>query len=334
MLTLSSFAVAMSDPATNVDIDAIRAQMEQEETRGSAALPLIDGLEEFWTTIALPDGWVSKTLVIRPKSLSGSNPLIVAWHGGGWFLGSPNMCRRPGREWAQKYGAVVVCPSYKLSPENPFPAPTKSAWDIMVDISKSAESVFGANLDAGLIVSGWSAGGNLAAVITGISLCGDSGDLDHEELAKPLTGAFLNCPLLLTDGMIPQEYKHDFTSLVDNCTSEGLDSAGVKMMYDFLAPNIHSPWYSAFNAIRLADERNISYATTLPIYIQVAQLDPLRDDGILFSKFVASKGFKTKLDIFSLDGHIGWTTMPLPSKSVNPTPEEATMAAIEWIMSQ
>jgi acetyl esterase/lipase len=325
-------------PQVPPEREAQRKMMHELELSGIKQLgPIPDSIEEFWTTIPLSDGWESKTKVMRPKQMSpgGKHPLIVLFHGGAFFVGTPDQVNRPARDFAEKFGAVVVCPSYKLAPENPWPTQMHNGLDILVYLSKNAESKFGANLDApdgGFIVGGFSAGGTIAAVIAGISVFGD-GKNPAPKLPKPLTGAFFGVTSFVVNEIVPEEYKSIFTSRVENANVEGLNAAGVQIALKALqCTDYHSPWFSPVNHFTGANS-NLT-AKHPPTYIQVGKYDPLRDDGIIYQKILASHEIPTRFDLFPDDGHVAWTAQPNLSKSTNPTIGEATMSGMEWLLQQ
>src|SRR5581483_5076043 len=59
---------------------------------------------------------------------TGSLPVIVYFHGGGFVAGSIDACARPCGNLAAELGAIVVTPSYRLAPEAPFPAATDDTY--------------------------------------------------------------------------------------------------------------------------------------------------------------------------------------------------------------
>lgn len=318
------------------DWTAPRQIMYQMEQSGIQALgPIPESIEEFWTTIPLPDGWESKTKVMRPKQMTplGKHPLIVLFHGGAFVVGSPDQVNRPARDFAEKFGAVVVCPSYKLAPENPWPTQMRNGWDILSYLTKNAESKFGANLDApngGFVVGGFSAGAALSAVLAGISAAGDGVDAP---LAKPLTGVFAAVPGLLVDEIVPEEYKALWTSRIENENAEGLNASKVQLVLNVMqCTDYHSPWFSPINIFAAGKGHDVA-ALHASAYIQVCQHDPYRDDGVVYEKVLAGYGVPTRIDLFPDDGHGGWTALSAPTKSTNPTMGEATMNGMEWLLS-
>ncbi|KAH8898273.1 alpha/beta-hydrolase [Thozetella sp. PMI_491] len=304
--------------------------------------PLPDSIEEFWTELRLPCGWNSRAKVVRPKGASVSaagaeqkHPLIVLFHGGGFAVGTPNMVTRPARECAHEFGAVVVCPTYKLiEPGVAFPAPTKSGWDILAYLAEHAEREFGASLDGpggGFIVGGLSAGASLSAVLAGIDAFGDGAELEPGSLAKQITGVFLNCPLLLTEEIVPPDYKPTWTSREDNKDSPNLGSKDVEHILKNLQPDRFSPWFSPFNATTSRKGKEPDWSQLPPIYVQVGDLDPLRDDGVVLAKFAEQRKAKTALYIIPRDGHAAWAALPWIS-DIYPLIGESTMNAMAWLL--
>lgn len=79
-------------------------------------------IDEFYKTFTLPNGYDANLKIWRSNTTPLSErPLILLFHGGGFFGGSIEMMTRPGRELAKAFGAVVVSSSYRLAPENRWP---------------------------------------------------------------------------------------------------------------------------------------------------------------------------------------------------------------------
>lgn len=90
-------------------------------------------------------------------------PIVVNFHGGGFTLG----CATDDGRWArcilQEVGAVVVSVTYRRGPEYPFPAAVDDGVDALQYLSSHAAEL---GLDASrIILSGFSAGGNLAVTV-------------------------------------------------------------------------------------------------------------------------------------------------------------------------
>lgn len=294
--------------------------------------PLHDTLEELQIHIPVQSGWQSRTKVVRPKlGRTARRPLIVHFFGGGMMVGEPEQLLSPAREFAEAYGAVVVLPSYRLVPDVRWPVPYQDGWDILVWLSKHAEAELGANLDAGFIVGGVSAGASVSAVCGGLAMFPKSKEAQAApKLSKPLTGQFLCVPVLLVEEIVPEKYRAFFTSREENKNSEGLNAASLKEVMDGLqCTDYKSLWFSP--AATLSNQEPV---TKIPVYLEHCGLDPLRDDATIYSKLLESRGIPTRVTLLPEDVHNSWTVVDSsPKMSKNPTMEEAQMAGMKWLLS-
>jgi acetyl esterase len=111
-----------------------------------------------------PDGTIPARLY-TPEAASGPGPVLAYFHGGGWALGGVEVSDSFCRHMAQKLGIRVVSVEYRKPPEHVFPA----AYDDCLNATNwitSAPEELGANVTA-VVISGDSAGGNVAAAISG-----------------------------------------------------------------------------------------------------------------------------------------------------------------------
>lgn len=201
---LSSVSDFPSEPVERRD-QLRRWEKDLSDTLG----PTPPDLEEIYTTAPLPGRRTSELKVVRPKKAAdGPFPLIVLFHGGAFTAGTVEQVTRPARDFACRYHAVVVAPTYRFAPEHPFPAGIEDAWAALVWLAENAGSQFEAKPDRGFVLGGFSAGGNFAAVLSAIAV---------ERGLKPgLTGVFISLPLLLVEEIVPEKYRNEWTSRVDN----------------------------------------------------------------------------------------------------------------------
>ena len=89
-------------------------------------------------------------------------PVLVFFHGGGFFIGSIDTHDPVCRELAARSGWLVVSVEYRLAPEHPFPAAADDCFAALQWCAAEAASIGGD--PPRLAVGGDSAGGNLAAV--------------------------------------------------------------------------------------------------------------------------------------------------------------------------
>lgn len=312
-----------------VDLNDRRQQSEvMIETVLKSFPPLSSDFEEYWIDIPIND-WTSKTKIIKPKNRS-SLPLIVMFYGGGFAGGSPSQMTRPGREWAEKFGACVALPSYRLCPEVKFPVPQQDSYEAVRWLSLNAEKELGADLSSAFIVGGVSAGGTMAAAIAGLNTNAHSRDVGRQipNLAKPLTGVYLACPQVFTEDTLPSEYKSIWRSREDNKDVEPLTADRLDMILTLLDADPKSPWFSPGPGLSWSSD---SYP---PTYFQACGGDVLRDDAVVLEKILSERGIRTKIDVFHEDPHATWSVVPYESKSSNPTLEEGTMNGMEWLLQQ
>lgn len=327
---------------TATDTNTQRQNFQNFEQLANSRLPpLLETLEEYWTDIPLPDSWLSHTLVVRPKpvvvdsfaqyprittSRTPKRPLMVYFHGGSFITGSPLQLVHPARLIAQSFNATVICPSYRLAPEHPWPSATRDCLELVQAISSQPHLYQGANPSHGFVLAGVSVGANMAAVVAGLT----SSDPAQYPLLRPLTGLYLAVPILLTEQMIPQEYREIWTSRIDNRQSRYPDVDTITKQIGCTEADLTSPWFSPINILGGERPTSIRYP---PIYLQAGGLDPVRDDAVVFQRILTAHEVPTKLDVFSEDGHDALSSFNLvfPPRSKSPTIEEGTLDGILWL---
>ena len=102
--------------------------------------------------------------IVRPKGATGTLPLLMYFHGGGWVLGDKITHDRLVREIADGVQATVVFVDYVNSPEAKYPTQNEQAYASMLYAVEHAGEL---NVDASrLAIMGDSVGGNMSAVVT------------------------------------------------------------------------------------------------------------------------------------------------------------------------
>jgi len=334
-------------------MDALVARREANnkwEQEGFEALgPPPSGVSESWIDITLPDGWVSRTAVMwpesEPDSLPGPCPLIVYFHGGGYLFGYPGQVGLPARGYAQHFRAVVACPSYKFTPENPFPGSVHSAWEVcawLSDPSNLNEGVLkgtGVRVDPrlGFVVGGLSAGGNMAAVIGGIQALGGAASAEAKGLAplrSPVTGIFASIPVIVHEDMLPERYEGTFRSREENSKGggEGLTTAVVRDVERILQPEYSSPWYSPLN-IDFSDPE-LRRRHPAKVFIQAGIRDPLRDDAVIYDKWLQeTEVADSRVVVLEGMGHAAWISPDWPGSN-KPAMRAASLDGMGWLLGR
>ncbi|KKY36380.1 putative alpha beta hydrolase fold-3 domain-containing protein [Diaporthe ampelina] len=305
-------------------------------------------LVESTVEIPLQDGTSSRTVITRPASPAPNRegyPLVVLLFGGGWSGGMPEMMLAPARGFAALLGAVVACPSYKVAPEDPFPAPMQSAWEAVAWLSRpdnlnrgvlaEGDGVF-IDPSRGFVVGGASAGAHIAAVIAGISAAAaaDEGSELVRGLAPlrhPLTGVFASVPALLAEAVaLPAEYAPLWTSRVDNADALVMKTEQMHACEKRLAPDFGSPWFSPLNL----DLRSLKGRHPPRVYLQAGELDCLRDDAVVYGRIMSDNGVsETRIDVVKDLGHIGWVTLPVPDAHTDQI-KTTSLDGMAWLLQK
>jgi acetyl esterase/lipase len=299
------------------ELQALRERVEDGERMLVLALGRLDpSLEEFYDEVPMLDGHKNKLKIVRPKEKPAAGyPLIVLFHGGAFSLGSQEMMARPARDFALRFGAVVVSSTYRLAPENKFPIPMQDGIETIAWLGKNSMSKFDANPELAFIVGGVSAGATIAAVA-----CQQA--MDTGMSPKP-TGAFIVLPFLLVDDIVPEKYREEWKSRDEFPDAPTLNSEAIKDILKKLGPDTKSPLFSPFNS----PSPHIGLPRT---YIQVGGKDPLRDDGKIFHKVLLENGVEARYDCYSGLAHEAWTILPSPN-----SPEDLgtrTLDAMAWLL--
>jgi cation diffusion facilitator CzcD-associated flavoprotein CzcO/acetyl esterase/lipase len=231
-------------------------------------------------TLPGADGHPLAYRLYRPAS-DGPHPIVCYFHGGGWVLGSATSDDPFCRDLCVHTNAVVISVDYRHAPEAPFPAAVDDGFAALEWVAAHAESLGG--IPGRLVVAGWSAGGNVAAVaaqraraaggpalagqllicpVTDLSRAHPSRDenADGYVLTRPLMNWFIDhyradgasplaSPLLSEgfDGLPPAAiFTAEFDPLRDegNAYAEALAAAGVRVVHEQCRGQIHTAFHA------------------------------------------------------------------------------------------
>ena len=226
------------------------------------------------TTVASTDqtipgpGGALPVRIYTPKNATGTLPVIVYYHGGGWVIANKDVYDGGARAISRFANAIVVSVDYRLAPEHPFPAAHDDAlatykWALM-----NAASIHGDPKRVG--IAGESAGGNLA-VATAIAA-------RDQKLQQP-TAVVSVYPIAGTDTMT--------ASYVENANAKPLNRT---MMSWFLKHTLQKPADMTDTRINLV---NANLAGLPPTTIINAQIDPLLSDGEMLTAKLKAAGVQT-----------------------------------------
>ncbi|KAH8100021.1 Alpha/Beta hydrolase protein [Cristinia sonorae] len=267
--------------------------------------------------VHLPDGATTAARTITPISpeTGKSYPCIVWVHGGG---GNVDFDDYRMRIIAMKYQLVAVLLDYRLAPEHPFPIPHRDAYEGLKWVAKDGHT-FGADLAQGFILGGTSAGGNIAATLA------HKAQSDPFFEGKRLTGHILTMPSLIHPHGYPERYSTELQSIN---IPDGAKWTCLPKEYavDMFVEGLQSPPTDPEGSPLLYPKRHI----LPPTYLQIAGLDPLRDEGILYERLLREAGVKTRISIYPgvpHGFHLAWPHMTASQKC-----EEDLKAGVKWLL--
>ncbi|TRX90857.1 hypothetical protein FHL15_008261 [Xylaria flabelliformis] len=323
--------------ASKQSIQERRQVMAKAEAEGLEYIgPCPSHLGEAWIDIPLPDGQTNRTKVVWPKS-SAPCPLVIYYHGGGLSRCSPDLVLAPARGFATMFSCVVACPTLNQLPDQAFPGPLRNAWEVCAWLSDAKNLNDGVLKDArvsvdpgrGFVVGGISSGGAAAAVIGTIPGAISAGFEDFvgvTPLQSIITGIFAGIPFLVTEAMLPAQYRDIFRSRDENKVADDTARLEIESRLD-----VHSPWFSPIN-LNLS-EFKIARNHPPKVFIYGGQLDEFRDDSTIYAKWLSQlEGVQVRASVLEGEGHMGWLTPPWPASHTRRI-KETTLDGMGWLLN-
>jgi acetyl esterase len=196
----SAVAAPVLEPTTQHFIDSLKGSTPIYTLSPGAARAVLDKVQSGAVEMApatvrqvsLPIGPTGQTSVhiVRPDGASGTLPVIVYFHGGGWILGDFHTHERLVRELAAGIGAAVVFVDYTPSPEAKYPVAINEDYAVTMYVAEHAADL---NVDASrLAIAGDSVGGNMVAVVGLLAKEHNAPKISAQVLFYPVTDANLN----------------------------------------------------------------------------------------------------------------------------------------------
>jgi acetyl esterase len=217
-------------------------------------------------TIPGADGELAARVYRPSDDGSGPRPLVVYFHGGGFVLGDLRLGDWLCSQVAVTVGAVVLSVAYRLAPSHPFPAAVDDCYAAAVWAAENAAEL-GADGPIGLM--GESAGANLSAVVA--------------LLARDRGGPAIGYQALLYP---PTDMTREAASAVDALIIPASETRAFRRLYLGDA----DPRDSRASPLLAEDHSGLP-----PALIQVAEHDPLRDDGVRYAAALRRAGVPVRL---------------------------------------
>jgi len=215
-----------------------------------------------------------KLLVFQPtqKRPAQQTPGILWIHGGGYATGMAEMAyfSRP-LALVKKYGAVVVCLSYRLSTESPYPAALEDCYSALLWLKEHAYEL-GIN-SSQLMVGGESAGGGLTA-----SLCMYARDKKQVNIAFQM-------PLYpMLDDRDTDSSRNNHAPVWNTKRNHAAWRLYLKGLDD-------SPPYAA-------PARQTDYSDLPPAYTFVGDIEPFYCETLTYISNLQKAGIPAKVDVY------------------------------------
>ncbi|MBV6702032.1 alpha/beta hydrolase [Kitasatospora aureofaciens] len=252
----------MLEGVPEIDFDTVSPQeLRKSNIASAAALP---------RTVELPriEDRIVNGVDVRvywPQAEAGGLPVVVYYHGGGFFMGNLDTQDNLARSIAAQVGAIVVSVDYRLAPEHPYPAAVEDAFAALSWVGQHAAELGGD--PARIAVAGDSAGGNLAAMVAIRARDTGGPALRFQLLWYPATALDLSLP-----------------SETENADAPVLPRR---------AAELSMQWYLAgldAKALGAAPVDAASLAGLPPAYIATVQGDALRDEGLRYVELLRAAG--------------------------------------------
>lgn len=200
-------------------------------------------------------------------------PVLLFFHGGGFTIGSLATHDVLCRQLCHLAGCAVVAVDYRLAPEHKFPVAANDAWDALQWLAKHASAL---GLDGRrLAVGGDSAGGTLAAMSA--ILARDA------ELSLALQLLFYPGCAAHPDTASYRKFAQGFV----------LGEADISWFFNHYlrSPADREDWrFAPLNASEVSD--------VAPVWLGLAECDPLVDEGVMYGDKLRAAGVSVDLEIY------------------------------------
>lgn len=294
-------------------ITVIRAQIDATKEK------VTEGLRAVETSIPVENGEILVKAFIPLASTEAEKkdfPLLFYIYGGGFILGSIDNEEAFLRRLAVNSRITCVCADQRKAPEYPYPIPVDDCQAALKwALDNSAELSIN---KSGVIVGGMSSGANIATVLAHRSL-------KDPDLNGKISGQLLSLPMVISPHAYPQaeKFKSDLLSL-------DKDEDGRFVIKQHLCAFTEA-YHGKDNAANpevsplLAD----TFEGLPPAYIQVAGLDILRDEGILYESLLRKAGVPTKLDAYPGLPHGFYVSLKIKATEKQ---NKDLIAGLDWLL--
>ncbi|KAM3420434.1 hypothetical protein BST61_g3707 [Cercospora zeina] len=292
---LSDLLATLPAPAADAGIEVLKRatnQGREDQSRKEMAI-LGEKVALLDHSVPARDSQTLAARSYRPKSIPSdvTLPIYIHFHGGGFIFGTLDSEDATCARIALASDVVVFNVNYRHTPEWRYPTAWHDAEDAFEWVIANAKHFAGDPQH--IVVGGISAGGQLAAALT----------LTKKRENAPSYASIKGQVLMIPALANIDSYEHQLKQLRDPLRSSYKENefapilplSRINLMNGLLFP--HPP--------RVEDRRvNVGAASAEevqglpPTTFGIAGLDPLRDEALLYAKFLAEHGVATDVHVF------------------------------------
>ncbi|SEK52505.1 Acetyl esterase/lipase [Kosakonia sacchari] len=229
-----------------------------------AKLPAADVTEKTITVNGKP----LTLTIVKPQGATGTLPVFMFFHGGGWVLGDYPTHERFVRDLVNESGAAAVFVNYTPSPEAHFPVAINQAYEATRWVAEHGKEI---GVDGSrLALAGNSVGGNMVAAVALQAKEHHTPAIRYQVMFWPVTDARFDTG---SYNQFPNGYflsKNMMKWFWDNYTTKESDRRNI----------LASPLEASSEQLKGLP----------PTLIQTAELDVLRDEGEAFGRKLDAAG--------------------------------------------
>jgi acetyl esterase len=232
----------------------------------------ISGVDVSERTIT-QDGVTVKLFIMRPTGVSGTLPVFMFFHGGGWVLGDFPTHQRFIRDLVVNSGAVAVHAEYTRSPEAKYPVALNQCYAAAKWVAGNGAEI---NVDGKrMAIVGNSVGGNLTAAVALMAKDKKGPEFKLQVLFWPVTDASF-------ETISYNKYAND----------RFLTKNMMKWFWDNYAPDAKQRNEIYASPLQASVEQLKGLPTAL---VQTAENDVLRDEGEAYARKLNEAGVAVSL---------------------------------------
>lgn len=248
-------------------------------------------IDQFTEVIKGTDGNDITLYIAKPKQAAGHTPCLLHIHGGGMtILSATDVGFRMYRTQLAIRGFTVVGVEFRnasgLLGRHPYPAGLTDCMSALAWVKTNRERLGISRI----VLHGESGGGNLC---TAMAL-----QAKRDDRLSDFDGVFAMCPFIAG----PEVWKSKSFPSLRECDGYFVAMAEFRMcakLYDPDSEHLHDPRAWPLNA------QPVDLQGLPPHVIQVAELDPLRDEGVAYFEKLKQAGVRTDLRFVKGVHHIG-----------------------------